>query len=466
MAAAATHAPSTPARRIGNYLVLDSFASGGMATVHFGVRLETGGVPRVVAVKRLHPHLASQADFVAMFLDEARMAMRVRHPNVASVLDVVVAADELLIVMQYVAGPPLARFVAKRGQTPTPVPVPIASAIVSDALAGLEAAHEARDERGELLGLVHRDVSPQNLIVGTDGVTRIIDFGVAKAAGRLHVTREANVKGKIAYMAPEQLSARDVTRQADVYGAAVVLWETLTGRRLVTADHEAAIEQIMLGDFEPPSRWVPEVSHELDDVVMKGLARNVSTRWATAREMAAALQAAAPRATLTEVEAWVTGHAPAELATLAERVREIEESTIVSLSRDVPRPRSRRGVLVVAGAIAATAVAGIAGGWALARAPTVSTTPMAAASAPVATVEPSVLVPTVVAEAPPASASSSPPPAVAVSASSKPSAPRPSITRARSTAATSSPATPAVDCRVPWTIDDQGNKKYNPACLR
>ena len=462
MAAAVTQAPSTPARRIGNYLVLDSFASGGMATVHFGVRLQAAGVPRVVAVKRLHPHLASQADFVAMFLDEARLAMRVRHANVASVLDVVVAADELLIVMQYVAGPPLSRFVAKRGKAPTPVPAPIASAIVSDALAGLEAAHEARDERGELLGLVHRDVSPQNLIVGTDGITRIIDFGVAKAAGRLHVTREASVKGKIAYMAPEQLSAREVTRQADVYGAAVVLWETLTGRRLVTADQEAAIEQIMLGDFEPPSRWVPEVSHELDDVVMKGLARNLSTRWATTREMAAALEAAAPRATVAEVETWVSGHAPAELATLAARVREIEQSTIASLGRDVPQPRSRRGVLVVAVAIAVTAVAGIAGGWALARTPTGTTTPMAA-SAPVTTAEPSAPAATVVAEAPQASTTSSPPPAVAVSTPSKPGAPR---ARARSTAATPSAAMPAVDCRVPWTIDDQGNKKYNPACLR
>jgi serine/threonine-protein kinase len=450
--AAAVHAPSTPARRIGSYLVLDSFASGGMATVHFGVRLETGGVPRVVAVKRLHPHLASQADFVAMFLDEARMAMRVRHPNVASVLDVVVAADELLIVMQYVAGPPLSRFIAKRGNTPSPVPIPIASAIVSDALAGLDAAHEARDERGELLGLVHRDVSPQNLIVGTNGVTRIIDFGVAKAAGRLHVTREANVKGKIAYMAPEQLSAREVTRQADVYGAAVVLWETLTGRRLVTADHEGAIEQIMLGDFEPPSRWVPEVTPELDDVVMKGLARNLSTRWTTAREMAAALQAAVPRAGVAEVASFVSGHAPAELANLAERVREIEASTVVTLSRTVPR--SRRAVFVVAAAIAGTAVAGLAGGWVLARSPRASSTP-------VATAEPIVPASTVIAEAPPASDSLPPPPA-AVSALPKASVPR---TRARSAATTASPA-PTVDCRVPWTIDDQGNKKYNPACLR
>jgi serine/threonine-protein kinase len=261
-------------------------------------------------------------------------------------------------------------------------------------------------------------------------------------------------------MPPEQLSAREVTRQADVYGAAVVLWETLTGRRLVTADHEAAIEQIMLGDFEPPSRWAPEVTPQLDDVVMKGLARNLSTRWATAKQMAAALEAAAPRATVAEVEAWVSRQAPAELATLAERVREIEESTIVSLSREVPQPRSRRGVLVVAGAIAVTAVAGIAGGWALARAPRASSTPAPAAG-------PIVAPSTVMVETPPPPASEpSPTPAVAVSTPPKASAPRLGATRARSTAATSSPSTPAVDCRVPWTIDDQGNKKYNPACLR
>ncbi len=450
----------TSARRIGSYLLLDSFASGGMATVHFGVRLDAGGMPRVVAIKRLHPHLARESDFVTMFLDEARMSMRVRHPNVAAVLDVVVAADELLIVMEYVPGSPLSRFIATRGSAATPVPLPIASALFSDALAGLDAAHEARDERGELLALVHRDVSPQNLLVGTDGVTRIIDFGVAKAAGRLHVTREASIKGKIAYMAPEQLSAREVTRQADVYGAAVVLWETLTGRRLVPGDQEAAIEQILLGDLEQPSRWVPEVTPALDEVVMKGLARNPSARWGTAREMAAALEAAAPRATAAQVRSWLSGRAPAELTTQAERVRAIEESSVATLGRSATG--SLRAARMVALAIAATAMAGVGGGWLLAHAHTGAHASASAAEAIVSALpaEPTASAPAAVAATP--STSPAPPPStVAVPASPSASAPRPGATRARFAT-----PTPAVDCRVPWSIDNQGNKKYNPACLR
>lgn len=238
-------------RRVGRYAVLDAFASGGMATIHFGRQLGEAGFGRVVAIKRLHPHLASDPEFAAMFLDEARMAARIRHPNVASTLDVVADGSELLMVMDYIAGEPLSAFIARRQTEPTPIPPAVASAIVGDALLGLHAAHEARSEAGEPLGIVHRDVSPQNLLVGLDGVTRVIDFGVAKAAGRMHVTRENCVKGKITYMAPEQLRAEAVSRRSDVYSAAVVLWECLTGRRLMPADGNAAIEQVLLGDFDP-----------------------------------------------------------------------------------------------------------------------------------------------------------------------------------------------------------------------
>ncbi|MDP9152218.1 MAG: serine/threonine protein kinase, partial [Myxococcota bacterium] len=214
----------------GRYLLLEPFARGGMATVHFGRQLGLAGTGRVVAIKRLHPHLAAEPEFVSMFLDEARIAARVRHPNVVSMLDAILHGTELLLVMDFIHGESLARVVAQSRANGSLLPLAIASAIVGDLLAGLQAAHAAKSEHGEPLGLVHRDVSPQNVIVGADGVARVVDFGIAKAAGRLAVTCEPARKGKIAYMAPEQLRAQPVSVRTDVYAASVVLWECLTGR--------------------------------------------------------------------------------------------------------------------------------------------------------------------------------------------------------------------------------------------
>ncbi|MGH7280352.1 MAG: serine/threonine-protein kinase, partial [Polyangiaceae bacterium] len=225
---------------MGRYALYAEIASGGMATVHFGRLLGPVGFSRTVAIKRLHPQFAKDPEFVSMFLDEARLAARIRHPNVVPTLDVVATQGELFLVIDYVQGESLSKLVRGargRGQR---VPPRIVATILSGSLHGLHAAHEARNERGEPLNIVHRDISPQNILVGTDGVARVLDFGVAKAAGRIQTTREGQLKGKLAYMAPEQLSG-DVSRKTDVYAAAVVLWEALTGRRLFTGENEAAI---------------------------------------------------------------------------------------------------------------------------------------------------------------------------------------------------------------------------------
>ncbi len=236
--------------RVGRYVLLEPFARGGMATVHFGRQLGVVGTGRVVAIKRLHPHLASEPEFVSMFLDEARIAARVRHPNVVSMLDAIVHETELLLVMDYIHGEPLARVAAQSRANGSPLPLSMASAILGDVLAGLQAAHSATREDGEPLDLVHRDVSPQNVIVGADGVARVVDFGIAKAAGRLSVTCEPALKGKIAYMAPEQLRAQPVSARTDVYAASVVLWECLTGRGLVAGEGPAGVEQNPAGRFQ------------------------------------------------------------------------------------------------------------------------------------------------------------------------------------------------------------------------
>jgi serine/threonine-protein kinase len=313
---------------IGRYAIYGKIASGGMASVHFGRLLGGAGFSRTVAIKRLHPHLAENREFRATLIDEARMAARIHHPNVVPTLDVVTADGELLLVMEYVRGESLARLVKIQMDHQQLVPLPVTSAIVVGALHGLHAAHEATNDHGAPLGIVHRDVSPQNILVGVDGMARVIDFGVARATGRLQTTREGTIKGKIAYMAPEQLGGRDVTRAADVYAMGVVLWEALTCRRLFSGDNEAAlVNKVLAGPSGPPSWHVPNLSPELDALVMRALAHDPTARFATAREMAEVLLRVVPPAFPTDVGAWCERAASESLAKRETLLAEIESSS-------------------------------------------------------------------------------------------------------------------------------------------
>ena len=245
-----------PERVIGRYALYAEIAAGGMATVHLGRLIGAAGFTRLVAIKQLLKNYARDPEFVAMFVDEARLAARIRHPNVVPTLDVVATGGVLLLVLEYVQGESLSRLLHQsvlRADLPSPA---IVGSILAGALHGLHAAHEAKNEKGELLELVHRDVSPQNLLVGVDGVTRVLDFGVAKAVGRLGVTRQGVIKGKLAYMAPEQIDGV-VTRRSDVFSAGVVLWEALAGRRLFSGDNEVSIAERVQDDADraaEPSR--------------------------------------------------------------------------------------------------------------------------------------------------------------------------------------------------------------------
>jgi serine/threonine protein kinase len=313
---------------VGRYAVYGRIASGGTATVHVGRLRGAIGFSRIVAIKRLHPHLAEDPEFLSTMIDEARLASRIHHPNVVSTLDVVAVERELLLVMDYVRGESLARLLRLEMERERRVPLQIASAIVIGALHGLHAAHEAVDDHGTPLGIVHRDVSPQNILVGTDGIPRVIDFGIAKAAGRIQTTREGVLKGKMAYMAPEQLEGRDATRRTDVYAMAVVLWETLVGRRLFRADNDAQlVVRILSGVTDPPSREVPGITPALDALVMKGLSPRPEDRFASARDMAEMLMRVVPPAFPTSVGAWVEEVARDRLELHGTMLAEIEAST-------------------------------------------------------------------------------------------------------------------------------------------
>jgi eukaryotic-like serine/threonine-protein kinase len=325
-------APSAASR----YVLHGEIASGGMATVHYGMLVSPTGFGRVVAIKRIRPDLAGDREIHAMLADEARMAARVTHRNVVPILDVVSRDDELMLVMEYVPGEALSFILARvdeRGETILPG---IAARIVQDVLRGLHAAHEARDAHGELLELVHRDMSPHNVLVDEHGVSRVLDFGVAKAKGRSRTTEAGGLKGKVGYMAPEQVHG-ETSRQSDVFAVGIVLWEMLTGTRLFEGKTRGEIlARVLSTRVERPSRRGVNVTEALEDVVMRALQREPSERFATALEMATALDAAASGTSNADVAAWVNGLVGDRLEHRREEVRAIERSCAAAR----PKPRA------------------------------------------------------------------------------------------------------------------------------
>ena len=283
----------------GRYVLDRPLASGGMATVYLGCLLGAGGMARTVAIKRVHPSLAVDARCTAMMLDEARMASRISHPNVVPILDVIREADEIMLVLEYVHGVTASQL-AREGTAQTAIPPAIATAILVGALRGLDAAHAATDSSGRPLGLVHRDVSPQNIMIGLDGAARVIDFGIARALGRAEVTTGTELRGKVAYMAPERLRGQKTDLRVDLWSAGVVLWELVSGTKLFQADDpiEVAV-RVCTGA-------IPQTGHDaLDAVLERALARDLEERFGTAAEMADALAAALPPASADEVAAYL-----------------------------------------------------------------------------------------------------------------------------------------------------------------
>ncbi len=318
---------------VGRYALYGEIAKGGMATVYFGRLHGAVGFSRTVAIKRLHPHYTSDQDFVSMFVDEARLAARVQHPNVVSTLDVIAKDGELMLVMEYIQGESLSRLMSASRARNERIPWRITAAIINSVLSGLHGAHEAKNERGAPLGIVHRDMSPQNVLVGADGVVRVFDFGVAKAAGRAQDTRKGQFKGKLAYAAPEQLAGQDIDRRVDLYAASVVLWEMVCNRRMFKADDEMQLyAMVREGRIEPPSHYVADLPAGLEAIIMRGLATDPAHRFASAREMAIALEEVMPHASAREVAEWVGRVAKNKLDERTRLIGEIENNTPVIVS--------------------------------------------------------------------------------------------------------------------------------------
>lgn len=323
-------------RAVGRYRLFERIASGGMASVHLGRLVGAAGFTRTVAIKRMHEHLSSDPDFIAMFTQEARLASRIRHPNVVATLDVVVEHGDLFLVMDYVHGESLSGIVRASTAKSERIPPALAVTLVVGVLHGLHAAHEATSDDGLPLAIVHRDVSPQNILVGVDGVPRVLDFGIAKASATAVSTRDGHVKGKAAYMAPEQLDDRaKVDRRTDVYAAGIVLWELLTGRRLFQGDSPAAVVTAVLSaDIPSPRALCTDVPPELERIVLRALERDPQARFSTAREMAIALEELGLHRSASQVGAWVERLAEETLARRSALLGAIEATAPSSTASD------------------------------------------------------------------------------------------------------------------------------------
>jgi hypothetical protein len=385
---------------------------------------------------------------------------------------------------------------------------------VGQVLLGLHAAHVATGERGEALDLVHRDVSPHNILVTEDGVAKVVDFGIAKAKARSQQTERGMLKGKLGYMAPEQINMEAVDRRADVFAVGVVLWELLTGKRLFSGDNaRAVVERPRHAPIERPSQVVPGLTPDLDEVVMAALAWSVDERFDNARAMAQALDYSIPAASTLEVSAWVQSRVGAELAARAELVADVETLSFDDFTRAVrhprmaealqpveppqesvepaalsvaavPPPRKRRfRKLWLVPALGCALAALVALLWARAQdaprrtaAPTVVALPAAPGPAITTTEQPSVVLaddppkpPAAANVASPKAASKAapvvqPPPASAPpSAAARTTAPAPVVPNTSPSARPKSAARSG--CEVPYTIDKNGVKRFKEACF-
>jgi serine/threonine-protein kinase len=276
---------------LGRYRVVDEIGVGGMASVHLSRMDGPGGFQKWVAIKRIHPHLVEDETFVNMFLDEARVAARISHPNVAAVFELGRHQDTYWIAMEYLHGEPLREVMRRTEELRQPMPPEIACRVIADAAEGLHSAHELSGKNGEKLGLVHRDVTPHNLFVTYDGCTKVVDFGIAKFTSRIANTRAGTLKGKLAYMSPEQVAGEPLDRRTDVFALGVVLWELTTGQRLFRMESDLDTMAKVTECVVPrPSTIVRGYPIDLEKIVMKALAKAKNERYRTARELSRALQ--------------------------------------------------------------------------------------------------------------------------------------------------------------------------------
>jgi TerC family integral membrane protein len=275
----------------GPYQLLKRIAAGGMGEVFLARQQGMEGFEKLLVVKVLMPHLVENREFVTMFFDEARIAARLNHPNIGQIYDLGEHEGNFFIAMEYIHGEDVLRLFKAAREQRKPVPLALSVRIASDAAAGLDYAHKAKDANGSPLGIVHRDVSPQNLLVTYEGGVKLIDFGVAKAAGRGSHTATGTLKGKYPYMSPEQIAGEAVDKRSDIFALGVVLYEMATSRRLFKRDTEVStLKAVEACQVPTPSTVNPDIDPQLEAVMLKALARSPAKRFSDAAALRLALE--------------------------------------------------------------------------------------------------------------------------------------------------------------------------------
>jgi len=275
----------------GKYQLIKKLATGGMAQIYLARQSGIEGFEKLLVVKRILPHLAENEDFIKMFLDEARIAARLNHPNIVQIFDLGAQDDSFFIAMEYIHGEDVRRVWKRTEAAKRELPVPLTLRIIMEACAGLDYAHKKTDQAGKPLGIVHRDISPQNILVTFEGGVKVVDFGIAKAADQATVTRSGVLKGKYSYMSPEQASGKKVDHRTDLFALGVVLYELLTGTRLFKRSSDIqTLNAVTDCEVAPPSQVNSRVPTSLDPVVLKALAKHPDDRYADAGGLQAALE--------------------------------------------------------------------------------------------------------------------------------------------------------------------------------
>ncbi len=294
--------------KLSRYQVLGRLAVGGMAEVWLGRSMGFGGFEKLVVLKTILPNLLTNPHFVQMFVNEARVAAMLNHPNCVTIFELGKEEETLYIAMEYIEGFALSRVLKRAKDKRVEMPVEVLSRIACDALSGLEYAHKLTDREGRPLDLIHRDVSPDNLLLSFNGQTKLVDFGIAKATmGTMAATRAGTVKGKFGYIAPEYLRGERIDGRADLFALGVVLYRALTGARPFVGDSEAAVTlAVMQKNPATPSSIEPRVSPELSGVVMLALEKKPDARFDSARAMRMALEAAVKPAETDAVAAFLS----------------------------------------------------------------------------------------------------------------------------------------------------------------
>jgi len=277
---------SSRGTRFGKYSLLNRIAVGGMAEVFLARQEGLEGFEKTICIKRIRPHLSSQPNFVRMFLNEAKLAAQLNHPNIVQIYDLGRVNDSYFIAMEYISGRDMSRIIPKAEKAGIPFPMIYALRIASNVCEGLYFAHTKTDAYGNPLNIVHRDITPENILVSFSGTVKIVDFGIAKANTQLEQTRAGEIKGKLSYMSPEQCMGHPLDARSDIFSFGSVIYEWVTGYKLFTGENEMAIlKSIIDGKIYPPSYFKEDVPEAVERILMKALDKNKEKRYQSAWEM-------------------------------------------------------------------------------------------------------------------------------------------------------------------------------------